>query len=64
MVSLLYADLGTAISTYLLGAMWGGKTAYLSGIVLFDIVLLLFLYLVAPLSMGGKEREHEVCRNL
>lgn len=63
-VSLLRADLGAAMSAYLLGAMWGGKISYLSGIILFGTVLLLLLYLVTLLFVGRKEREHEAYRNL
>lgn len=62
--SLLRADLGKAMSAYLLGAMWGGKIAYLSGIILFGTVLLLLLYLVTLVFVGRKEREHEAYRNL
>ncbi len=62
--SLLRADLGQAMSAYLLGAMWGRKIAYLSGIILFGTVLLLLLYLVTLVFVGRKEREHEAYRNL
>ena len=63
-VSLLRADLGAAMSAYLLGAMWGGKISYLSGIILFGTVLLLLLYLVTLLFVGRKERADEAYRNL
>ena len=63
-VSLLRADLGAAMSAYLFGAMWGGKIAYLSGIILFGTVLLLLLYLVTLLFVGRKERADEAYRNL
>lgn len=62
--SILRADLGRAMSAYLLGAMWGGKTDYLSGIILIGTVSLLLFYLVTLLFVGRKERADEAYRNL
>ena len=62
--SILRADLGRAMSAYLLGAMWGGKTDYLSGIILIGTVSLLLFYLGALIFVGRKERADEAYRNL
>ena len=62
--SILRADLGRAMSAYLLGAMWGGKTDYLSGIILIGTVSLLLFYLGTLILVGRKERADEAYRNL
>lgn len=62
--SILRADLGRAMSAYLIGAMWGGKTDYLSGIILIGTVSLLLFYLGTLIFVGRKERADEAYRNL